>query len=197
MKRNRRVHDPFPFAAMVSRPTCRLRPLFSCSLNPNAALRALRPRHRERLASHDHPRSCRSWLPWRRLWLKLSRSFLLCRLRFFFGFLFLLCFRLLLFRFLFSFVFLRDGLILFCVLLVQLYLSCGILNRRPNDHITPITTGNCAADQNHFLGLAHLHHLQVLHSYALVPEMTGHAHVLPNAAGSGTISDGTIAAMRL
>src|SRR5260370_19192005 len=104
---------------------------------------------------------------------------------------------LLLFRFLFSFVLLRDGLILFCVLLVQPYLSCGILNRRPNDHITPITTGNCAADQNHFLGLAHLHHLQVLHSYSLVAELTWHAHVLPNAARSGTMAYRTIAASRL
>ena len=92
---------------------------------------------------------------------------------------------------------LRDGLILFCVLLVQPYLSCGILNRRPNDHIAPVTTGNCATDQNYFLGLAHLHHLQVLHSDALVAEMTGHPHVLPNAARSGTIADGAIAAMRL
>src|SRR5207247_8003377 len=104
---------------------------------------------------------------------------------------------LLLFRFLFSLVLLRDGLILFCVLLVQPYLSCGILNRRPNDHIAPVTTGNCATDQNYFLGLAHLHHLQVLHSDALVAAMPGPPHVLPNAARSGTIADAPFPRFRL
>jgi len=49
MQHNRRVRGPFLFAATVLRPTCRLRPLFSYSLNPNAALRASRPPHRNGL----------------------------------------------------------------------------------------------------------------------------------------------------
>jgi len=78
--------------------------------------------------------------PWPRLSLKLSRSFLpapqvffrlpVSSLRIFFS----------------ASCFFRDGLILFCVLLMQPYLSAGFLSP-PNDHITPVTTGNCATDQ--------------------------------------------------
>src|SRR5205807_3122550 len=71
------------------------------------------------------------------------------------------------------------------------------LDRGPHHHERTVRARDRAADQNHFFGLAHLHHLQVLHSYALITEMPRHSHILPNTARSGTIADGTIAAMRL
>ena len=72
-----------------------------------------------------------------------------------------------------------------------------ILDRRPNDNVAAVRSRHRAADQNHFLRFAHLHDLQILHRHALVTHMTGHAHVFPNPAGSGTIADGAVAPMRL
>ena len=91
---------------------------------------------------------------------------------------------------------LRDGLVLFRVLLVQSYLRGGIFDRRPNNDVTPVTAWDRTADQNHFLGLAHLHHLQILHGHALVTEVTGHSHVFPNAARRGTIPHGSVTPVR-
>src|SRR3954471_11675574 len=72
-----------------------------------------------------------------------------------------------------------------------------MLDGRTNDDIAAIRARHRAADQNDFLRLAHLHDFEVLHGHALIAHVTGHAHVLPDASGSGTIANGAVAAMRL
>src|SRR5205823_537188 len=71
------------------------------------------------------------------------------------------------------------------------------LNRRTNDHIASIRSGNCTADQNHFFGFTHLHDLKILNGHALVAEVARHPHVFPNPSRSGTVADGTDASMGL
>src|SRR6266403_2444941 len=71
------------------------------------------------------------------------------------------------------------------------------LNRRTNDHIASIRSGNCTADQNHFFGFTHLHDLKILNGHALVAEVARHAQVFPNPSWSGTISDSAVTAVRL
>src|SRR5262249_54369906 len=74
--------------------------------------------------------------------------------------------------------------------------SFRMLDRRPNDDITAVRTGNSPTDQNHFLGFPHLEDLKVLHCHSLITEVTGHAHVLPNSAGRRTITNRAVATMR-
>src|SRR3982750_4479789 len=71
------------------------------------------------------------------------------------------------------------------------------LDGRTNHYIAPVRSRHRAANQNHFLGLAHLHHLQVLHGHALIAHVTRHAHVLPDASRRGTVTDGAVPPMRL
>src|SRR5262249_46186146 len=71
-----------------------------------------------------------------------------------------------------------------------------MFNGRPNDHITAVRARHCAADQNDFLSLAHLHHLKILHGHALVTEVTWHSLVLPDASRRRTIADCADAPMR-
>src|SRR5438477_11365661 len=65
-------------------------------------------------------------------------------------------------------------------------------DRGPHHHERTVRARDRAADQNHFFGLAHLHHLQVLHGYALITEMPRHSHILPNATRRGTIAYGAV-----
>src|SRR4051812_500509 len=71
------------------------------------------------------------------------------------------------------------------------------LDGRTNHDIAAVRSRHRAADQNYFLGLADLHHLQVLHGHAFVAHVARHAHVLPDASRRGTITDGAIPPMRL
>src|SRR5205085_7933198 len=54
----------------------------------------------------------------------------------------------------------------------------GLLDRWTNHDIAAIRSRHRAANQYYLLGFAHLHHLEVLHSHALVAHVTRHAHVL-------------------
>src|SRR4029077_4675373 len=74
---NRPGRDLFRFAATALRLTNLLRPFSSCWRNQNAAPHASPLPHRAPHACRDRPRSGRSLLLSLRLWLKLSRSFLL------------------------------------------------------------------------------------------------------------------------
>src|SRR5437667_12835045 len=72
-----------------------------------------------------------------------------------------------------------------------------MFNGRPNDHVAAVRSRNCAADKNDVFILAHLHHLEVLHRHALMPQMTWHSLVLPNPSRRRTIADRTDAPVRL
>src|SRR5207247_3481867 len=72
-----------------------------------------------------------------------------------------------------------------------------MFNGRPNDHVAAVRSRNCAADKNNVFILAHLHHLEVLHGLALMPQMTWHSLVLPNPSRCRTIADRTDAPVRL
>src|SRR6266480_5353223 len=72
-----------------------------------------------------------------------------------------------------------------------------MFNGRPNDHIAAVRSRNRAADKNNPFILAHLHHLEVLHRHALMPQMTWHSLVFPNPSRRRTIADRTDAPVRL
>src|SRR5205814_6366847 len=71
------------------------------------------------------------------------------------------------------------------------------LDRRTNHDITAVRSRHCAADQNYFVRLAHLHHLEILHRHAFVAHVARHAHVLPNPSRRGTIATGAVPPLRL
>src|SRR5438128_9665484 len=64
-----------------------------------------------------------------------------------------------------------------------------MFNGRPNDHVPAIWPRHCAAHQNDFFSLAHLHHLKILHGHALITEVTWHSLVLPDASRRRAIAD--------
>src|SRR4051812_42030344 len=72
-----------------------------------------------------------------------------------------------------------------------------MLNRWPDDNVAAIRARHRAADQNYFLVLAHLQHLEVLHRHTFVTHVTRHAHVLEHATRRGTVTDGAVAAVGL
>src|SRR5581483_10087955 len=152
--------------AMVLRQTNPLLLWFWCWPNRTDAPRAWRRPYHEQPGCRVRLRLARSRLPWQRLLLELSRSSD--------------SYRGLLRRFL---------LIMFAMLLVHRQKSFGMLNRRPNDHVTAVRARNRAADQNNLFGFAHLHDLEILHCDAFITHVTGHSHVFPNSPRSRTVAD--------
>src|SRR5205807_533013 len=67
-------------------------------------------------------------------------------------------------------------------------LAAGLFQRRTNDNKTPVCAGHCAANQNYFFRLAHLHDLKILYGHTLIPKVTRHPHVLPNASRRRSIA---------
>src|SRR4029077_4928413 len=71
-----------------------------------------------------------------------------------------------------------------------------MFNGRSNDDVPTIWPRHCAAYQNDFFSLTHLHHLKILHCHALITKMTRHSLVFPNTTRRTTVADRADAAMR-
>ena len=66
---------------------------------------------------------------------------------------------------------------------------------RADDDVGAFRARDRASDNDHAVISAHLENTEVLNSDAFVAHVTGHAHVFPDAAWSGAVTDGTVTTM--